>query len=209
IAVLTPEQKESGVILIDLGGGTTDYFVYANQKVALAGAVAIGGDHITNDLALGLRIPTGQAERLKLQFGSAMVDLSQREQSVTIPPEGGFTGGQVKVVDIQTVINARMDEVLNMIRDKLAGEDVLHNVGAGIVLTGGGARLKRMNDLTAKVFGVPCNLGKPRNVSGLAVVTEGCEYAAPIGMLRFAEKSGRRPSAADGLFTWMKGLIRK
>jgi cell division protein FtsA len=209
LAVLTPEQKEHGAIVIDIGGGTTDYFVYANKKVALAGTLALGGDHITNDLALGLRVPTSQAERLKIQFGSAMVDLTQREQTVTIPPEGGFTGGQVKVVDVQTIINARVDEIFHMIEEKLVATDLIHHIGAGVILTGGTARLRRLDDLAGKIFNVPCRLGKPRDVSGLAVATEGCEFAAPIGLLRFAEKTGRKSSATDGLVMWVKGLIRK
>lgn len=207
LAVLTPEQKESGVMVIDLGGGTTEFFVYADKAVALGGSIAVGGDHITNDLALGLRIPTIQAERLKAQHGSAMVDLSQRGHSIPIPADGGFAGRHVNHVDVQHIIHARMDEMLAMIRKHLEERDLLHVLGAGIVLTGGGAHLRRVAELAEKTFRVPCSVGKPRNVSGLAVVTEGPEYATGIGMLRYALRSGRQSSPGIPFASWFKSLF--
>ncbi len=209
LAVLTPEQKESGAIVIDLGGGTTDYFVYAEKAVAMAGTIAVGGDHITNDLGLGLGIPTVQAERVKVEHGSAMVDLSVRGQNISLPAEGGFTGRNVKLVDIQTIIHARVYETLSLVRNQLKEKDFLHLIGAGVILTGSGCKLKRIEELVQKVFQLPCHKGVPRNLSGLAVVTEGAEYAACIGMLRYALKVGSKESSSIPIFSMLKGIFRK
>lgn len=195
LAVLTPEQKESGALVIDLGGGTTDYFAYANQTVAHAGSIAVGGDHITNDMALGLSIHTPQAERLKVEFGSAMVDLSDRDKKVPIPSEGGFAGQYVRLLDVQTIANARMEELFSLIRSQLKEKELHHALGAGVILTGGGARMRRVTELGKKVFEMPCCLGMPKNISGLASVAEATEYAAPVGMLRYAMKTPRKGSA--------------
>ena len=209
LAVLTPEQKESGVMVIDLGGGTTDYFVYADKAVALAGSFAVGGDHITNDLALGLNIPNLQAEQLKVRHGSAMVDLSLRKQAVSLPPEGGFAGRMVNHVDLQHIVHARADELFNMIREKLDEHDLAHVLGAGVVLTGGGAHLKKICELGRKKFGVRCFVGKPRNLAGLATTSEGPEFASVVGMLRYAMQSGHRLQPVNPLASWIKGFFSK
>jgi cell division protein FtsA len=210
LAVLTPEQKENGVLVIDLGGGTTDYFVYADKAMAAAGSLSVGGDHITNDLALGLRIPMLQAERLKRQQGRAMVDLSLRRQKVSLPAEGGFAGRDVRLVDVHTIIEARMTELLDMVRAQLGGLDFSHQLSAGVVLTGGGARLGGIKDLVTKRFELPCDIGKPRSVSGLSVVTEGSEFAASVGMLRFGLRTqGQRASASLSIGSVLKGLFGK
>lgn len=210
LAVLDSEQKEMGALVIDLGGGTTDYVVYAEKTVAFAGSIAIGGDHVTNDLAIGLGIPAKQAEQLKREHGSAMIDLSMRERTVSLPAEGGFPGRTVKSVDLQTIIHARMLELFNMIKQQLLQQEILHLIRGGVILTGGGAHLKRMTELAEKIFEWPSFLGKAKNISGLAVVTEGREYAAPVGMLRFAARTlGRKDGGAFPLTSFLKSLFGK
>ena len=112
MAVLTPEQKKSGVIVIDLGGGTTDYVVYADDVVAAAGALGIGGDHITNDIALAFNIPTSQTENVKREHGSAFVEPGAGSKKVDVPADVGFPGRNVSLKSLSTVINARADEIL-------------------------------------------------------------------------------------------------
>jgi cell division protein FtsA len=201
LAVLTAEQKRSGVIVVDLGGGTTDYVVYADDVVAAGGAFGLGGDHITNDIALAFKIPTSEAERLKRESGSAILDASATaSKQVVLPPEGGFQGRTVNLKALHTVINARADEILVMVRKRLEKENVLHHIGAGIVLTGGGARLRGIAPLAEKIFDLPCSIGKPINVSGLAVVTDGPEYATCSGLVLYGfEESDDRDVGASVL----------
>ena len=120
LAVLSPQEKERGAVVIDLGGGTTDFLVYAKNAIALAGSLSVGGDHITNDIATGLRIgSTAQAEMLKEQFGNAMTDLSARHKKVAVPVDAGSSERFVALSDLHTIVHVRIEETLTMIRDLL------------------------------------------------------------------------------------------
>jgi len=207
LSVLTPEQKKSGLVVIDLGGGTTDYLAYAGDVVASAGALGVGGDHITNDIALSFNIPTFQAERLKRESGCAVVDASSVSQKVALPAEVGFPGCTVSLKALHTVINARVDEIFGMIKKRLEKDAILHHVGAGTVLTGGGAHLKRVSQLAEEMFDLPCSVGRPRNVSGLATASEGPEYAACSGLVQYGFKTQVGQRQASPLRNLLKGLF--
>ncbi len=190
MAVLTPAQKESGVAVIDLGAGATSYLVYARKAIALAGALAVGGDHVTSDIALGFSISPKRAERLKREAGSAAPDSSLHFQQIPIPAEVGFPAGSVSAFDLVTIIRARMDETLTLIAAELQKRGLLDHLGAGLVLTGGGSHLKGIVPLAEQIFNLPCAIGRPINFSGIATAPEGPEYAAPLGLLRYALRSG-------------------
>lgn len=207
LAVLTPEQKKSGVIVIDLGGGTTDYLAYAGNVVAAAGVLGVGGDHVTNDITLAFNIPMSRAERLKREHGSAIVPPGEGSQSVSLPAEGGFSGRSVSLESLHTVMNARMDEVLGMVKKQLEEQGVSRHVGAGVVLTGGGAHMKDITTLAEDIFDLPCAVGKPRHISGLATATEGAQYSVCAGLVQYGIRSqlGRRRPLPLG--NWIKGLF--
>ncbi|MEX2608295.1 MAG: cell division protein FtsA [Kiritimatiellia bacterium] len=196
LSVLTPQQKEVGGILIDLGAGTTDYVVYSDKVIALAGSLGVGGDHLTNDLALGLNLSTAQAERLKVKYGAAMVDLSSRGRRIPIPPETGFRAQEVLSRDVNTIMHARMEEIFELVKAQVRKEVKKKNFGAGVILTGGGARMNRVQDLASRVFEMPCHIGYPKEVSGLALPTESPEYASLVGMLKYGVRT--RNSAVRG-----------
>ncbi len=205
LAVLTPEQKESGVILIDLGGGTTDYVIYSGKTISMAGSIGIGGEHVTNDLALGLNMPVTHAEKIKVENGCGIIEESKRNQNVMVPSAGGFTGRTVRLGDIQTIIHARMDEIIRMVMSEMESSVNRHHIGAGVVLTGGGARLRKIEELTGGIFDMPCQAGIPRNVTGLATATEGPEYASAAGMLRY----GAKPVDPTGPLAPITEMFRK
>lgn len=208
LAVLTQEEKAQGALVIDLGGGSTDYVAYAGNAIAAAGSLALGGDHLTNDIARGLQIALPQAERLKEEFGSAVVDLVNRGQHIELGSESGGRARFVRLGDLHTITNLRMEETLNLIRDEMEQRELLHYFGSGVILTGGGAYLQRITDLAERVFNLPCRLGRPRDVSGLAVATDGPEYAAPIGMLRYAARTSRRPRRT-GFRNWLETIFSR
>jgi cell division protein FtsA len=209
LAVLTAEDKESGSVVIDLGGGTTDYVVYARNAIAAAGSFGVGGDHVTNDIARGLRIPIADAERLKVDAGSAMVEMAARSRKVALPAESGLPGRAVKLSDLHTIVHLRMEETLNLVKSELMEQNLLHSLGGGAVLIGGVAHMKNIARLAEKVFRLPCRIGKPRGIAGLAVVTEGPEYAATVGMARYGVKSmeqkERSGKSLKGLFKTLFG----
>lgn len=205
LAVLQPEDKENGALVIDLGGGTTDYLGYADSTIAVAGSLAVGGDHITNDIARGLRISQPHAERVKEQSGSAILNLANRTQKLDLPADTGPDGRVVRLGDLHTISSLRAEEILTMVKANVGKDDLLQRFGAGIVLTGGGAHLDRMAELAEKVFGMACRVGKSRDVSGLVSIASQPEYATVIGLLRYAARTARRPSSSGGL----GGLWRK
>lgn len=207
LAVLSQEEKAHGALVIDLGGGCTDYVAYAGNAIASAGSLAVGGDHLGNDIARGLQVTLPQAERLKEEFGSAMIDLQNRGQHIDLSPESAGRGRFVRLGDLHTITSLRMEETFTLIRDELERLDVMPYLGSGVILTGGGAYLSRVTDLAEKIFNLPSQLGKPRDVSGLAVATDGPEYAAPIGMLRYAVRTARRPPRRAGLRSWFETIL--
>jgi cell division protein FtsA len=206
LAVLTSEQRSSGVVVIDLGAGSTDFFAYGEGVVMTAGCIGVGGDHVTNDIALAFNIPGGQAERIKCESGDAVGDAYNGDKKISLPPEVGFPGRTVHVKSLHAVMNARVAEIFEMVRDHLGSRDMLHHLAAGVVLIGGGAHMNGVTTLAEQVFGLPCTIGRPRDVSGLAVVTEGPEYASAIGMVQYGFRTADVPS--DGFIpAWIRGLF--
>jgi cell division protein FtsA len=194
LAVLTPEQKEIGVLMIDLGGGTTDYVAYAGKVLATAGSLGVGGDHITNDIATAFGIPLRQAETLKMEWGRAVADPSTRSRRIDLPPEVGLLDPSVNMFGLHTVINARVDETLAMVKSRVESIGLLRQLGAGVALTGGGARLNGIVELAEDIFGLPCRVGVPRDVDGLAAVMEGPQYATAVGLARYGFQTEARES---------------
>ncbi|MBU0679059.1 MAG: cell division protein FtsA [Verrucomicrobia bacterium] len=209
LAVLTPEQKENGVLVVDLGGGTTDFVAYADQAIATAGSLAVGGDHVTNDLALGLRVPTTQAEKLKIEHASAIMRMDTSRQGISLPPEGGFSGKTVKRHDVDLITSARVEEILHLVKAHVDQTGITRQLGAGIVLTGGGAKLMGIQDLSRRIFDLPCDIGRPKNVSGVAVATEGPEYAAPVGLMRYGFMTSRRDTSRLSIAEVIKSIFWK
>ncbi len=212
LATLTTEQKKSGVIVVDMGGGTTDYLAYADGVVAAAGAIGVGGDHVSNDIALAFNIPMARAERLKREHGSAIPDPAQASRRVSLPAEVGFPSRSISISALQTVIHARCDELLGMIKARLEKAGVPSRIGAGIVLTGGGSRLTGIGTLAGRIAGLPCHTGRPRNLSGLTLATDGPEYTVCAGLIKYAFMCLSERRSSDAFGVWMdriRGMIKR
>lgn len=209
LATLTPDQKQCGVALVDLGAGTTTHVVYAADAIASTGVISVGGDHVTNDIAQGFTISLRRAEELKQQAGAAIIEPSDRFRRITIAPEMGFPSCSVTAGDLNAIINARMDETFRLIKNDLEKKALLQELGAGIVLTGGGSHLKGVETIAEQVFGLSCSIGKPRYFSGIATANEGPEFAAPLGLIRYALRSMGKPADKPvyPLVKWLKNMI--
>ena len=187
MAVVKEEQKQAGVLVIDIGGGTTDFVLYYHGFVLTAGSFAVGGDHITNDIAVGLQIPSSQAEYLKQKEGSAITNLMERDHNISIPASSqGFGGKMIRAVTLNTIINARMEELFTLVKERIDRQCPNVPLSAGVVLTGGGSFLNGARDLGQKVFNVPCVHGRPFDVHGLSTAKEGPLYACHVGAIRYA-----------------------
>lgn len=186
LAVLTPEHKRAGTVVIDLGGGTTDFTVYNAGLVKLAGSIAVGGDHVTADICSGLNLNRRQAEALKKESGSALINRLQSDQNISIPAEGGFSGRVVRASTLHTLINARMEETFRVIAEKIEQAGLSGLLNAGVILTGGGSALAGVTDLAQQVFNAPCQVGRIYDCVGLSTKQEGARFAAVIGCVRYA-----------------------
>lgn len=208
MAVLAPEHKEIGALVIDLGAGTTSYAAYSGKILTAAGAFGVGGEHVTNDISLAFNVSLRQAEFLKIEHGSAVVDLANRTRRVDPPAEVGFPDRPVNLSSLQVVINARVREMLEMVKARIEQGGNGNCLGAGVILTGGGARLKGITELAEKVFNQPCHIGRPQDVDGLAAAIEGPEYAVAVGMVRYGFTNPQEEPGFS-LVEWVKGLFVK
>lgn len=190
LAVLTPEQKNNGVVLVDFGGGTTNYVAYTNGIVSAIGSIAVGGDHITNDIALAFNIPLYRAEELKRNEGSAIIETGLTSGRIALPADVGFEDRTISCKALHIVINARMEETLKILRSRLDEAGVLIHLGAGVVLTGGGAYLRKLSELGQRTLGIPCQIGLPINVDGLIDhVEQPAAFATVAGLVIYGQKT--------------------
>lgn len=201
LSTLAPEQKRNGVVLINLGGGTTSYVAYCNDVMCAAGCIAVGGDHVTNDIALAFNIPGNNAEDIKRSFGAAMLTADSTTPRIKIGADLGREERTIHPRALQTVINARMDEIFRVVLSKLNQAGILQHVGAGVVITGGGAYLKGVVDLAQHVFRAPCTIGLPTNVDGLEKADNPAALTAAAGALMYANMGNSRRGIFDKILT--------
>ncbi len=200
LALLTNEQKELGALVIDLGGGTTDYAVYAEGVIKHTGVLAVGGDHVTHDLALGLKVPMSRAEQLKLEFGGAFVDEEVKGRIITLPNEHGLSGTTINLENLRRIMNLRLEETLELVAQDVANAGLLPHLRAGVVLCGGGARVPGLTQLAEQIFELPVRLGRATSVNGDKALLEQPEFATAIGLVKFASLKTR--TRARGRFGW-------
>jgi len=194
LAVLTAEQKELGSLVIDLGAGVTEYVLYSRGVVKHTGVIAVGGDHVSQDIALGLKIPQGRAEKLKLDHGDAVLDDSMR--GVTVPPQNGLGLPErpIHVENLRCVMSLRLQETFEIIQEELEEAGWLNHLRAGVFVCGGGGRIPRILELAERVFELPAFPGNARGVSGLASALDQPEFATAIGLVKFGAGQQRKKS---------------
>jgi cell division protein FtsA len=185
LALLTNEQKEMGALVIDIGGGTTNYAVYADGIIKHTGVMAVGGDHVSNDLAYGLKVPLGRAEQLKIEHGSALVDESIKGQTVTIANELGLPVKTINLEHLRRVMSLRLEEIFQLVEQDIARAGLLDFLRSGVFICGGGARIPEMAKLAEKVFQLPASLGKANSINGITSALDQPEFATAIGLVKY------------------------
>ena len=185
-AVLTREEKELGVLLIDLGGGTTDFIVYLDGAPYFTSVLPIGGAQVTGDLSIMLKIPVDNAEKIKREVGCCHFSLIEPGQEVILPGFGGRPPLAVSRKDICAIIQPRIAEIFSMVREKVEKKGYSKRLSGGVVLTGGGALLPGAVELAQEIFGYPARVGLPTNLGGLVGEYQSPEYAAGVGLVMFA-----------------------
>lgn len=211
LALLTNEQKELGSLVIDIGGGTTEYCVYSEGVIKFTGVLAVGGDHITNDLAFGLKIPLGRAEQLKVEHGSALVDDSCRGQQINLAGEVGLPPKSVNLEHLRRIMSLRVEEIFVLIGQELAENGLLNCLRAGIYICGGGARIPHIQELAESVFSLPASVGRTNSISGLKSALDQPEFSTAIGLVKFGSFQQKRKETgglADGIKKTITSIFR-
>ena len=190
-AVLAGDERDLGVCLIDIGGGTTDLAVFADGSIKHTSVLGLGGYHITNDIAVGLRTPFEEAERIKKRFGVASARYLGSDDVITVPSVGGRRPREVSRKILCEVIEPRIDEVLSLARQELVKAGLDDRIPSGVVLTGGCSALTGIADLAEEIFESPVRSGTPTRVGGLQDVVRSPMYATGVGLVLYGISQSR------------------
>ncbi|MFO1400230.1 MAG: cell division protein FtsA [Steroidobacteraceae bacterium] len=195
-AVLTEDEKELGVCIVDIGGGTTDIAVFSAGAIRHTAVIPIAGDQVTNDIAVSMRTPTQYAEDIKVRYACALSQLANPDESIEVPSVGDRPPRRLARQTLAEIVEPRYEELFNLIRDELRRSGLEEVIAAGIVLTGGSARMEGAIDLAEEIFHVPVRLGVPQQVRGLADVVRNPIYSTAVGLLLYARENA--PAAPAG-----------
>src|SRR5579884_1057441 len=197
-AVLTPEERELGVALLDLGAGTTDVVVVHAGAVRHTAVLPVGGAHMTNDLAAALRTPFAEAERLKQRHGGALVLAASAEPTIEVPGLGGRPPTRLSPRSLAEVIEPRAEELLTLAKEEIRRAGCAHLLASGVVLTGGSSVLPGMSELAERVFRTPVRPGAPLHLSGLVDVVASPMYSTAVGLVLHGLKQHGQASVRGG-----------
>jgi cell division protein FtsA len=215
-AVLTQDEKDLGVCLVDIGGGTTDIAVFSHGAIRHTAVIPIAGDQVTNDIAISMRTPTVNAEEIKLRWACALSQLARSEETIEVPSVGDRPARRLTRQTLAEIVEPRYAELFGLVAEELRRSGFDEAVAAGIVITGGSARMEGAIELAEEVFHRPVRLGVPSGVRGLAEVTGTPIHATGVGLLLYARDHytpGRRTgglaggtrSVVDRMKSWFQG----
>jgi cell division protein FtsA len=197
-AVLTDDEKELGVCIVDVGGGTTDIAVFSGGAIRHTAVIPIAGDQVTNDIAVSMRTPTQYAEDIKVRFACALSQLANPDESIEVPSVGDRPARRLARQTLAEVVEPRYEELFNLIREELRRSGFEEIIAAGLVLTGGSARMEGAIELAEEIFHVPVRLGFPQQVRGLADAVRNPIYSTAVGLLLYA-RANTAPAARNPL----------
>ena len=187
-SVLTEDEMELGICLVDIGGGTTDIAVFNNGAIRHTAVIPIAGDQVTNDIAISMRTPTQYAEDIKVRYACALSQLANLDETIEVPSVGERPPRRLARQTLAEVVEPRYEELFGLIRDELRRSGFDQMIAAGIVLTGGSAKMEGAVELAEEVFHMPVRLGVPQHVSGLGDVVRNPIHSTGVGLLMYARK---------------------
>jgi len=215
-AVLTNDEKELGVCLVDIGGGTTDIALFVGGAIRHTAVIPIAGDQVTNDIAMALRTPTQYAEEIKIRHACAMAQLTRPEETIEVPSVGDRPPRRLARQTLAEVVEPRYEEIMTLVHNELRRSGYEESIAAGIVLTGGSSSIEGAVELAEELFHAPVRLGVPNRVTGLTDVVNSPIYATGVGLLQFGGRQQgqqewqemRKQSDASGVFGRVKGWFK-
>ncbi|MEJ2553839.1 MAG: cell division protein FtsA, partial [Gammaproteobacteria bacterium] len=214
-SVLTDDEKDLGVCLVDIGGGTTDIAVFTEGSIRHTAVIPIAGDQVTNDIAVALRTPTQHAEEIKIKYACALTQLAMADETIEVPSVGERAPRRLARQTLAEVVEPRYEELLNLVQTELRRSGFEDLIAAGVVMTGGSSKMEGVIELAEEIFHAPVRLGVPQYVTGLVDVVRNPIYATGVGLLLFGQKHRDRqgvrvPIGGEGISIWerMKGWFR-
>lgn len=210
MAVLTDDEKELGVVLVDIGGGTSDIAVYREGGLVYTGVLAIGGNHITNDIALGMRTPQHEAEKLKIRHGEALSEAVKPDETIEVPGIGGRKPRVVSRRLLAEIIQPRVEEIFSLIQREVMKSGYQDLLSGGVVITGGSTLLEKMPELAEHIFEMPVKRGVPMGVGGLRDVVNSPKFATGVGLLKYGARNLTRskfPIRDRNIYDKVKGSM--
>jgi cell division protein FtsA len=209
LAVLSDDEKELGVCLIDIGGGTTDIAVFTNGSIRHTAVIPIAGDQVTNDIAMALRTPTKEAEDLKRSFGCALKQLASERDIIEVPGVGERGPRQLSRQTLAEVIEPRIEELFALVQANLRQSGFEELVSSGVVLTGGSSVMKGMAELGEEIFHMPVRVATPTYMGGLADVVRNPRYSTAVGLLLEGRDQYLRQEIARSQISGVQSVIER
>jgi cell division protein FtsA len=212
-AVLSPDEKELGAALVDIGGGTTDIAVFAEGAIRHTAVISVGGDQLTNDIAVGLRTPMAEAEKIKRRYGCALGSLVTEEETIPVPGVGGRKPRMISRSVLADIAEPRLEEILGLVRRELDKFNLVESIASGIVLTGGTVAIEGICELAEQIFDMPVRLGYPDGVGGLVDFVNSPLYATGVGLVLWGAHNNMpdlfSPYRDGGVFDRVMGRMKQ
>jgi cell division protein FtsA len=206
-SVLTDDEKELGVCVVDIGGGTTDIAIFKDGAIRHTGVIPIAGDQVTNDIAMALRTPTPNAEEIKIKYACALAKLTSPDETIKVPSVGDRQPRDLSRQALAEVVEPRYDELFTLIQAELRRSGYEDLLAAGIVLTGGTSKMEGVIELAEEIFHMPVRLGAPQNIRGLSDIVNNPIYSTGVGLLIYAMKQQQGSSRASSTAKESQGSI--
>ncbi|OGT34253.1 MAG: cell division protein FtsA [Gammaproteobacteria bacterium RBG_16_51_14] len=215
-SVLTEDEKDLGVCLVDIGGGTTDIAVFTDGAIHHTAVIPIAGDQVTNDIAIALRTPTQHAEDIKVQYACALTQLANPEETIEVPSVGDRPPRRLARQTLAEVVEPRYEELFSLVQAEIRRSGFEDLIAAGIVLTGGSSKMEGVVELAEEIFHMPVRIGIPTYVTGLSDVVKSPIYSTGVGLLLFGRKqlhetmpqirlNGHMKGVCDRMKSWFQG----
>jgi cell division protein FtsA len=198
-AVLTDDERELGVCLVDIGGGTTDIAIFTEGAIRHTGVIPIAGDQVTNDIAMALRTPTQFAEEIKIKYACALTQLARADETIKVPSVGDRPPRDLSRQALAEVVEPRYDELFTLVQAELRRSGYEDMIPAGIVLTGGTSRMEGVVELAEEIFHMPVRIGVPHVSAGLTDIVRNPIYSTGVGLLYYGTKQQRGSGARGGM----------
>lgn len=210
-AVLSADEKEMGVVLVDIGGGTSDIAIFREGSVAFTGVLAIGGNHITNDIAVGLRTPMHDAEKIKLRYGCALAAIVKPDETIEVAGIGGRKSRILSRRLLAEIIEPRVSEIFSLIQREVMKSGFQDLLSGGVVITGGSTLLEGMPEVAEEIFEMPVKRGVPQGVGGLKDVVNSPKFATGVGLLKYGARNlikSKFPIREKNIYDKVRGSMR-